>query len=333
MRKVELRPLEDNRPGYGQLVIIGWQGASERLAMDIQRNQDEYFLQNNGEWSSSAFKFHLPALETIANGHLAAVLDHKIIDPLLESPHTTNRVRLYGPDGTQVGEARLRIGQGLMPSGASGRAPELDDSAELDTLKLQPTPEEPVTSDSPPEAPPPEPETDPGTDIAPDTDTNPGTDTRKSRRWLWILPAVALLGAAIWFGISQWKEDPDPAPDIDTTEEVDPCSLQHMNEVSELEFIQACTSGESNVDNMLEVVTEARDNNHCDIARRLYAHLALNGDYAAALAYARELDPTQHTPSACFPEPDAETAIFWYETALDIDPDSAEARQRLEELK
>ena len=32
-----------------------------------------------------------------------------------------------------------------------------------------------------------------------------------------------------------------------------------------------------------------------------------------------EFDPAQHAPSACFPEPDAETAIFWYETALGLD--------------
>jgi hypothetical protein len=382
MRKVELRPLDSQQPGLGQLVIIGWQGENEGLAVDIQRNQDDCFLQDDGKWRSNAFRFHLPALQPTADGHLGAVVDHKIVDPLLESINATNMARLYGADGTQVGQARLRIGKGLMPSGASGSSPGLDASAALDSPKPAPTP-----APEPAPKPAPEPEPQPTEETPPKpapTPEPPPPSGGKGKRWLWILIAVALLAAilagAAWFGMSM--SDPNaPTPDEAAVEEsleedarvteddmpteeapqeeslpegsssdetgtdsapepaepataaaAGPCSLQRMGEMSELEFIQACTGAGSEAGNMLDVIADARDNSHCGIARRLYAHQALNGDADAALAYAAELDPAQHTPSDCFPEPDAETAMFWYETALGLDPDNAVASQRLEEL-
>lgn len=38
------------------------------------------------------------------------------------------------------------------------------------------------------------------------------------------------------------------------------------------------------------------------------------------------------TTNGCF-NADKETAIYWYETALDADPNNAEAKARLQELK
>ncbi|GKW50451.1 hypothetical protein [Halomonas sp. NCCP-2165] len=382
MRKVELRPLDTNQPGHGQLVIIGWQGASEGLSVDIQRNQDEYFLQDDGEWRSNAFRFHLPTLSPTAEGHLAAMVDQRLVDPLLENPHATNMARFYGPDGTQVGMARLRLGQGLLASGASGSASTPAASAAL----TPPAPPEPP-ADAP--APEPEPIPEPVSEApAPEPEPEPITQapepapTGTNKRGLWILLAVvllaALIGAAAWFGLSlsdregapgaddvaieepldepeatpaeaSLPEEPtpdetseastletpapeEPAP-IESAAVAAPCSLQRMGEAGELTFIQGCTGAGNEGGDMLAVITEARDNGHCGIARRLYAHQALNGDAAAALAYAREFDPAGHAPSACFPEADAETALFWYETALGLDPDNAEAGQRLEELQ
>ncbi|GAA0579319.1 hypothetical protein ACFQH5_14605 [Halomonas salifodinae] len=397
MRKVELRPLDTNQPGYGQLVIIGWQDASEGLSVDIQRNQDEYFLQDDGQWRSNAFRFHLPALSPTAEGHLAAAVDHQLVDPLLENSHATNMARFYGPDGTQVGMARLRLGQGLMPSGASGSASTPAASAALTPPEPSPTPPEPAIEAPAPPEPTLEPTPEPVTEAPEPAPAAAGT----SQRGLWILLAVvllaALIGAAAWFGFSlgdreappgvdeaaieEPLDEPEatpaeaPLPEEPTPDETDeagtpeapppeetapdeateasapeapapeepaplesaavaaPCSLQRMGESDELAFIQGCAGAGSEVGNMLEVITEARDNGHCGIARRLYAHQALNGDAAAALAYAREFDPARHAPSACFPEADAETALFWYETALGVDPDNAEAGQRLEELQ
>ncbi|WP_010628944.1 hypothetical protein [Halomonas sp. KM-1] len=387
MRKVELKPLESNQPGHGQLVLLGWKGENEGLSLDIQRNQDEHFLQEDGLWRSNTFKFHLPTLQPGADESLTAVVDDTIVDPLLENPHATYMVRLYGPDGAQVGRARLRIGQGLMSSGASGTAPDYKASATLDTPQAPPAnPEpqpEPVTvpdAASAIEAPATSHEAVP--EPAPARPESAPAPAGKSKRWLWILLAVAILaaiiGAAAWFGLAMRGQEPLAAADETTVDEttVDeslvegeatpqeeplleetgeenlsetaapeepaptqaaatagPCSLQRMEEMGELEFIHVCTSAGSEAGNMMAVIGEARDNAHCGIARRLYAHQAISGDVAAALAYAREFDPAQHAPSACFPVADTETAIFWYDLALSHDPDNAEASQRLEELQ
>ncbi|MBT2772214.1 hypothetical protein J7J47_08215 [Halomonas sp. ISL-60] len=358
MRKIELRPLSTPKPGYGQLVIIGGNATGAGMSVDIQRNQDEHFLQDNGRWGSHPFKFELPALQTDSDGNQTAVVDKQIVDPLLENPHATNMVRFYGPDGAELGRARIKIARDLISSGASGNTPSLVAGAALNTSPepppAQPIPEpalvEPEITAAPPEPP---------------KETKSG-----GRRWLWVALAALLLliilAAAAWFALSMRHDEPneseaiqeeplleeepsepeeeaeneaateDSSPqlaDPDAGEDTALCSLQRMNEQSELEFIQACTAADSDTSAMIDVIGEALANEHCGIARRLYANEALNGDIEAAIGYARQFDPEQHSPSACFPEPDTETAIFWYETAQGIDADNTEANQRLEALQ
>ncbi|MCH4812632.1 hypothetical protein [Vreelandella neptunia] len=368
MRKIELRPLPDPKPGVGQLVIIGGNVTGEGMSVDIQRNQDEHFLQANGVWGSHPFKFQLPELQTDSDGNQTAVVDKQIVDPLLENPHATNMARFYGPDGAELGRARVKLARDLISSGALGSTPSLEASATLNTPEpptAPPTPEpptEPTTVEAGPEVTAAEPE--------PQLESKTG-----SRRWLWVALAILLLviivGVAAWFVLASRDDEPsenetaqelqqeaeasepeestenEAAADntsVEATEPrpaenapvlaVAPCSLQRMDEQKELEFIQACTAADGETAAMtLDVIDEALANEHCSIARRLYAHEALNGDIEAALGYARQFDPEQHSPSTCFPAPDAETAIFWYETAQGIDSDNTEARQRLEALQ
>lgn len=390
MRKVELRPLETNQPGYARLVMIGWQGPSEGLSVDIQRNQDENFLQDDGEWRNHACQFPLPPLQADVDGNLAAVVGCQIVDPLLENPHATNMARFHGADGTELGVTRIRLSRDLMPSGAGGSTPSLDTLATPPPAAPPPAPEPEATPEEPdPIAPAP---VEPAPAPEPPPEPAPPIATGTGKRWPWIVLAVvlliAILAAASWFGlamrgandavvesdappespsaidepladgeIADPEETPDPlngdtaaeqapegrrtdgpapaepAPSEASTAAAGPCSLQRMGEMGELEFIQACTGAENSGEDMLSVVNEALANDHCGVARRLYAHRALNGDADAALNYAQEFDPAQHSPSTCFPEPDAETAIFWYETALGLDADNTEASQRLQELQ
>lgn len=371
MRRIELRPLDPHQPGYGQLVIIGGQGDGQDFSLDIQRNQDENFLQEDGQWRSNAFRFHLPPFQQGSDAGLMAVVDDRIVDPLLENTNATYMARLYGPDGAEVGRARLRLANGLMPSGASGSSPSPQAGGPLVTP--QPTTAQPESSPAPEPSAEPPPPTEP-------TEQPPHNEGKKRRRWPWILLGVlilaAVMGGTAWFGMhmrDQGAAGPgddteeivdEDVPLEDTTdesetnetettgEEVDndllgevapivegsaatagPCALERMGEMSELEFIQACTAAGNEAGDMLNVVDQALANEHCGIARRLYAHQALNGNAAAALAYAREFDPQHHAPSACFQEPDTETAIFWYETVLSVDSDNSEASQRLEALQ
>ncbi|GEN26488.1 hypothetical protein HVA01_01340 [Halovibrio variabilis] len=380
MRKIELRPLSDPKPGVGQLVIIGGNVTGEGMSVDIQRNQDEHFLQDNGQWGSHPFKFQLPALETDADGNLTAVVDKQVVDPLLENPHATNMARFYGPDGAELGSARIKLARDLLPSGASGSTPSLEAGTAIHTPEPPPAPE-------PAPAPVPEPApTDPAPEPAAAEPEPPEATKAGSRRWLWlalaILLLVTILGAAAWFGLAARDDEPsasetvqeeiqpeeetsEPEPEPEPEEEPEeetaneaaaetndvepaepspeeppavvaaaPCSLQRMDEQGELAFIQGCTAADGEAAAaILDVIDEALANEHCGIARRLYAHEALNGDVQAALGYARQFDPEQHSPSACFPAPDAETAIFWYQTAQGIDAENTEASQRLEALE
>ncbi|WP_447927240.1 hypothetical protein [Vreelandella sp. EE27] len=348
MRKVDLRPLSDTRPGYGQLVLIGGDVPEEGVSVDIQRNQDDHYLQADGQWGSHSFKFTLPALQIDEDGNPTAVVDEQIVDPLLENPHATNMARFYSADGTELGRARIKLARNLLASRASGSTPALNAGAALQTAETPPP-------DSEPEAPPVEqaPIDPPVVDAPPPAPEPLPKPAKSSKRWLWIALALVLLAAlaaALWFGLSmrdgnieaageeepaasepvdEPPESPEPVP---VEVEAAPCSLQRMSEQAELEFIQGCTSTEIDPDAMMEVIDNALANEHCAIARRLYAHGALSGEIQAALGYARQFDPKQHTASACFPEADTETAIFWYETAQNIDADNAEANQRLEAL-
>lgn len=110
------------------------------------------------------------------------------------------------------------------------------------------------------------------------------------------------------------------------------CSVEALGEQDELVFVQGCSQADMTSEALLSVIEAARDANHCGIARRLYANRAIAGDAAIALAYAREYDPAYHQANTCFSSADAETAGYWYQIVLDIEPDNSEAQARFEEL-
>lgn len=110
------------------------------------------------------------------------------------------------------------------------------------------------------------------------------------------------------------------------------CSIEALDQQDELTFVQGCSEAEMTAGALLEVIEAARNADYCGVARRLYANRAIAGDATIALAYAREYDPAYHQESTCFASSDAETAGYWYQTVLDIDPDNSEAQARIEEL-
>lgn len=110
------------------------------------------------------------------------------------------------------------------------------------------------------------------------------------------------------------------------------CSIEALGEQDELAFVQGCSQADMAPEALLSVIEAARDANHCGIARRLYANRAIAGDATIALAYAREYDPVYHQASTCFSSADAETAGYWYQIVLDIEPENSEAQARFEEL-
>ena len=157
-----------------------------------------------------------------------------------------------------------------------------------------------------------------------------------------ILVLLALIAAAAaWWWFNQKAqpapqeqpavpETPAPAP---APAGATPCTLESMQSQPELAFVQACIQNKPDSATVLEVIKQAKANNHCGVAQRLYANRAQGGDIEIASAYAREYDPKYLQPSECFKAPDNATAAYWYETILGFDENNAEAKARFEELK
>ena len=112
----------------------------------------------------------------------------------------------------------------------------------------------------------------------------------------------------------------------------DGCSATNLATKSELAFVQACIAEQPPTDALLAVIQNAKSAQKCGVAQRLYANRAQGRDSKVALAYAREYDPKFHQSNDCFKEADNATAAYWYDTALQVEPDNAEAKQRYEEL-
>jgi hypothetical protein len=169
--------------------------------------------------------------------------------------------------------------------------------------------------------------------------TPPPAPVKKSNKGLIGLLIVVLLllaaGGGFWF----YKRTPATAP-VATAAAAAPvgadaqaCTLESMNSLPELTFVQTCIKASPDSAKLLEIINQAKAGKHCGVAQRLYANRAQAGDALIANAYAREYDPKYLKASECFPVADNATAAYWYETILTQDPNNAEAKQRFEELQ
>jgi hypothetical protein len=159
---------------------------------------------------------------------------------------------------------------------------------------------------------------------------------KKSNKGLIGLLIVVLLlaaGAGFWF----YKRTPAPAVAATAAApagaDAQACTLDSMNSLPELTFVQTCIKAAPDSAKLLEIINQAKAGKHCGVAQRLYANRAQAGDALIANAYAREYDPKYLKASECFPAADNATAAYWYETILTQDPNNAEAKQRFEELQ
>jgi hypothetical protein len=162
---------------------------------------------------------------------------------------------------------------------------------------------------------------------------------KKSNKGLIGLLIVVLLllaaGGGFWF----YKRTPAPAPvaanpaAAPAGADAQACTLESMNSLPELTFVQTCIKAAPDSAKLLEIINQAKAGKHCGVAQRLYANRAQAGDALIANAYAREYDPKYLQASECFPTADNATAAYWYETILTQDPNNAEAKQRFEELQ
>lgn len=342
--RVDLLALEPNIPGQARLAVKKWRGASESLEFSIQRNQDQFYLQGDRNWSNNPFWFQVPHFNQGADEEaLETLVGPEVVDPLLEGSGSSNyRIELRELNGGLIDQGVVRPGPGLLSSIAGGETRSIYDGGSLSVAPEASTAPE-IPDLLPPELPEPQPAVEPLSVEPAVAEPVIKPAAKKSSLLPLILGVLVLLAIAL--GLWVWLKKPAVEVPAETqpiatepaaaSEPVasGPCTLESMASQSELSFVQNCIREAPDSAALLEIIATAKQAGHCGIAQRLYANRAQAGDVQIAHAYAREYDPEFHQPSTCFAEADAATAAYWYETILASAPDDAQARQRFEELQ
>lgn len=334
--RVDLLALEPNVPGRACLTVKKWQGGEEQLEFSIQRNQDGFYLQDQQVWSNNPFWFKVSRFTVAANGEtLEAQVGPEVVDPLLEGSASSQfQIELREQSLGHADKGVVRPGVGLLPSTAGGQTRSTYGGADL-TAPTAPAPEIPELPEL--TLPTAEPEIELESVPNERAYTPPAPPVKKSNKGLLGLALVLVLLLAAAAGFWFYKRTPAPAPAVAAAApagaDAQACTLDSMNSLPELTFVQTCIKAAPDSARLLEIINEAKAGKHCGVAQRLYANRAQAGDALIANAYAREYDPKYLKASECFPAADNATAAYWYETILTQDPNNAEAKQRFEELQ
>lgn len=333
MKKIrpELKLAASGRPGFGILVLTNWErdslefGAGADLC--VQRNQDHRYLGEHGQWTATQTWHQVSLSEEQVDTSVVLALDERVIDPLVENSQMTYQLQVR--IGSEEAIGVLRIREGVLSSRAAGQSAD-PVTRVADAQRMVPT-DLSVTPVAEPVAPGPEPV------IA--------SNQKQSRTGLWIaLIAGLVLVAAGFFAWKYFSSTAQPVVTLTTPiaaittppaapAEPAPCSKESLAVTKDdLLFIQTCLKSNPDSNQVLTVITTAKEANRCDVVQRLYAFKGQSGDAKVALAYAREFDPATFV-AGCFKAPDKETAIYWYELVLTKEPDNTDVKSRLEALR
>lgn len=337
-------PCQPSEPGTAQLMIRLRGEQAELLSLTFSLcNNEQNYLQPDTSWSPMPHWFTIDGGYQFNNGS-AFRIGPALLDPLLASASQVQiQVRLASGEtrNTTLQLVRDELfssdarGQTGNYSGSSILTPPAHDPAVQGTepvpsAEAEPTPEEPIHA---PARPKPKRKASPIPMIA-----------------AGILVLLIAAGALWWFmgrGSASTQpamaDNPSAAPAVtaapaatataETKASATECSPATLATQSELEFVQNCVQQKLDSDKLLAIIQAAKDAKKCGVAQRLYAYRAQGGDVKIALAYAKEYDPQDHTPSECFKTADADTAAYWYDTVLQTEPDNQIAKLRLAELR
>ncbi|HDR1893936.1 hypothetical protein ACFGYG_02700 [Pasteurella multocida] len=321
MLRIELR---EDSPGYAQLSARKWKGSHD-VELAVQRNQDSHYFAGEDKWTPEPVWHKTTELNVVGDA-LQGRIGPWLVDGLIRQSGNV-RFLLQVRDGQVEDSGPLSLIGNVLASSAGG-----DSSRESDVREMTPPvqveelpPVVEITED---------PVIDTPIEVSPIDDVPVMTETpildvaptpaeqKKSKTGLFIALLILLLGigAAVMyflFGHQSSKTE---------TTVVSECSI--ANSSDELAFIQSCLKTKPNNQRLLDTIAEAKAANKCSIAQRLYAHQAQSGNVELAVAYAKEYA----TGSPCFAL-DKENAIYWYETALSIDPNNEAAKKGLAELR
>lgn len=331
-------------PGTAQLMVRlrGEQAILSALTFILCNNEQNY-LQPDGSWSPAQHWFTVDGGYALKEGS-GFRLGSTILDPLLANASQVQiQVKLASGE---VRNTTLQLARDeLFSSEARGQTGSYSSSSVL------PTPE-PV---SPPVATPVAPPVvQPAPTAAVSATDKPKVTSTPSRVPLigiiaGAVLALLLIAAVLWWFLGRDAATPAAAgaqpqataaasaPSAPATAEpsaaASTCTVANLNSQKELDFVQGCVGQKLDSEALLTIIQAAKEAKKCGVAQRLYANRAQGGDSKIAIAYAREYDPESHQPGECFKTADKDTAAYWYETALQAEPDNKQAKQRLEELE
>ncbi|WP_455818633.1 hypothetical protein [Pseudomonas cerasi] len=337
-------------PGTAQLMVRlrGEEGILPHLTFLLCNNEQDY-LQPDGKWGTAQHWFTVDGGYELTKGS-GFRIGPTILDPLLANASQVQiQVKLASGE---VRNTTLQLSRDeLFSSGARGQTGDYSSSSVLAapepvSLQVAKPVEEPVV----------QPPAQPTPAAAVSATAKPKGKSPSSG-----IPLIAIIVAAvlallliaggIWWFLGRDSTKPaaatlpqqeataaaaSPAAGAETTAETaaaSTCSVANLNSQKELDFVQSCVGQKLDSEALLTIIQAAKDAKKCGIAQRLYANRAQGGDSKIAIAYAREYDPEFHQPGECFKTADKDTAAYWYETALQAEPDNKQAKQRLEELE
>ncbi|MDF7671032.1 hypothetical protein PT276_07485 [Orbaceae bacterium ESL0721] len=317
--------LVGDKPGIAKLIIQKWLGGSD-VDILIQRNQDGHYLADNSQWVAETCWHNITNL-TLDNGKLEGVVTNWLVDALLSQE---NHIRFLvtirdHQDDNQPDQAiysdrgAINIAENVLSSSA------LDSASRTDTVNSLPD-----MPDNQVEEP-----------IAPQVEESNVVETtiaeavpkKSKKKWALLLFTLLLLIIAglAWYFFTHFMSAPVAAP-APTSELVSECQVTAAGD-DDLLFIKKCLQTRPDSQSILQLINNAKAAGKCNIAQRLYANQSQkSGDIA--LMYAKEYDAEFYQPNSCF-QADAETAIYWYETAQSLDPkkESSLIQSRIDALK
>lgn len=333
--RFSLLPLEPSVPGKARLCVSAYDGEQlgvENYHIQLERKDVDAYLQADGHWGAQSCWLQLQGWSQYESG-VAVLIDAKVLDPILLQ-ETGLRIALRDEQGNVVGTRGLSFNPlGLALSSAAGAGAAQAEAVHVLEEVSQPVEPEPKPVLEPVIEQAKEPEVKVFVEPPSPPQVSKPAAKAKSRLGLWL--GLAALAAAVAGGLAYWlgqdkstesmtQEAPQQAAGV--------CSVERMQSMAELEFVQECVTEQYDSNQWLEVITKAKQAGKCEIAQRLYVNKAQAGDAVIALAYAREYDPAQARSAKCFTEPNPATAAYWYETVLMTEPDNAEAQARVQEL-
>ncbi|WP_225086905.1 hypothetical protein U1R68_17895 [Pectobacterium colocasium] len=338
-------------PGTAQLMVRlrGEQALLTNLTF-ILCNNEQHYLQPDGSWSPAPHKFTIGNSYPLNSGS-GFRIGSTLLDPLLANASQV-QIQVELDSGETRNTTLQLVRDELFSSGARGQTGDYSSSSVLTTSEPDSasvtTPEPMPVSESLDQ-----PEPEPELVVLPPLSANHDLKRKSQPSRVPLIAAALLIVLLIAVGGVWWflgRDATANAPNaVDTQQDVtavaslataaednlatSDCSPTNLNSQKELDFVQRCVQQKLDSDKYLDIIQAAKNANKCGVAQRLYANRAQGGDSKIALAYASEYDPKDHQPNQCFKEADRDTAVYWYETVLQFEPDNQKAKQRLEDLR